>query len=244
MNKNQLKIYEIYEKLIEDKIPKEALIAIGKTFKGFNKGDIREIGTSILNKDLVPAFINFKLKSSNIKLFFNDLKNSPKLIFKDVYYETRILIPETTKKITDFLDSISRDYSVLETAEERGKYIFKLISYSFVFILAFEAGIDFPYASKQRKFLTKSLLPVLMINGTLIVLERLIEQIEKKMVNTDVLALTSEIKNFINVINQGFSSGMTLQMVADGVALKNISPTNKVDKLVHSTVLGLFSKNG
>jgi hypothetical protein len=196
---------------------------------------------------LDQAFLNFKdfkLKAGVIKNVFNNLKKSPKLIYKDVYHDTKILIPETTKKITDFLDNISRDYSKLESDEERGKYILKLIAYSFVFILAFEAGVDFPYASKQRNFLTKSLLPVLMINGSLVVLNRLVEQLEKKITSAEARGITSEIRSFINMINQGFSSGMTLQMVADGVAKTSTHPKNKLDKLVHSTVLGLFSKNG
>ncbi|MDD4974379.1 MAG: hypothetical protein PHY93_08495 [Bacteriovorax sp.] len=244
MKKKQLKLNEIYDKLINEKIPRESLVAIGRAFKGFSASDIKEIGSTILGKDLVPAFKDFKLKASSVKTFFNNLKKSPKLIYKDVYHDTKILIPETTKKITDFLDNISRDYSMLETDEERGKYILKLVAYSSVFVLAFQAGIDFPYARKQRNFLTKSLLPIMMINGSLVVLNRLIEQLEMKMSNAEALGVTSEIRNFINVINQGFSSGMTLQMIADGVAKTSAFPKNKLDKLVHSTVLGLFSKNG
>ncbi|MBC7537438.1 MAG: hypothetical protein H7281_01350 [Bacteriovorax sp.] len=245
MKANQLKIYAIYEKLINENIPKESLVAIGRAFKGFDGNDIKEIGSTLLDKDLIPAFKDLKVKASSLKIFFQNFNKTPKLIYKDIYHDTKILIPETKKRITDFLDNISRDYSLLESDEERGKYILKLIAYSSIFILAFQAGAEFPYPSIQRNYLTKSLLPVLMINGSLLVMNRLLEQVEKKITdNSNALSVTSEIRNFINVINQGFSSGMTLQMVADGVAKTSINPKNKLDRLVHSTVLGLFSKNG
>lgn len=258
--------------IINDHIPSTTLKTIGQAFGHFTTEDVLEIGSTILKEDLTPLFKKLKINADVIKgkgfLFLNyanhlaqtakkegikNLADEIKTDFRDVfkktktetsenYHETIILIPETKKRLTDFMQNVSRDYSQLQSDEERGKYILKLSAYASIFLLAFQSGSNFPKASEQKNFIRKTL-PVLVVNGSLTLINRILEQAEKKIChNPEALGVTREIRKFIKIVNMGIGSGMTLQAIADGLTQTNMTTKGKVDSLVHSTVLALFSK--
>lgn len=259
--------------IINDHIPSSTLKTIGRAFQHFTTEDLLEIGSTILKEDITPLFKNFKINATAIKgkglHLFNyanhlthtakkegfknllaeiksdsrHLLNKTKTETSENYHQTIILIPETKKRLSEFVQNVSRDYSLLQSDEERGKYILKLSAYASIFLLAFQSGSNFPKASEQKNFIRKTLLPVLVVNGSLTLINRILEQVEKKIChNPEALGVTREIRKFIKIVNMGIGSGMTLQAIADGLTQTSMTTKGKVDSLVHSTVLALFSK--
>lgn len=257
--------------IINDHIPASALQTIGHAFKNFTTEDIVEIGSTILKEDLAPLLQELKISANAIKgkghfllnyaykLGFTvkaeGLQNLVAIIKTDAwgffnkpkkeetknFHQTIILIPETKKRLTEFMQNISRDYSLLESDEEKGKYILKLSAYASIFIIAFQSGAGLSNISEQKNFIRKILLPVLVANGSLTLINRTLEQAEKKIShNPEALSATREIRKFVKIVNMGIESGMTLQAIADGLLQSKIVPKGKVNALVHSTVLAFF----
>lgn len=230
---------------------KEDLTPLFKKFK-VNANAIKDKGFSLLHyashlaqtakqegvKNLVT-----EIKIDSRDLFKKNIKKTKKEITGS-YNETTILIPETKKRLTEFMKNISRDYSLLQSDEERGKYILKLSAYASVFIVAFQSSSNFSNQREQKSFIRKMLLPVLVMNSGLTLINRILEQAEKKIGHhPEALEVTREIRKFIKIVNTGIGSGMTLQAIAEGLTQTNLTTKGKIDTLVHSTVLALFSKD-
>ncbi len=269
----ELLISEIDE-VINDNIPTSTLKTIGLAFKDFTADDIAEIAATILKEDLGPLLQNLKFSVSSIKAksysAFSYISFWGKTVKKEGFktvaselktetyrllgkskknarenlQETTILVPETKRRFQEFINNMARDFSLLQSDEEKGKYILKLAAYASVFMIAYQSGTGFPKASEQKSFIVRTLLPILMVNGSLTLINRVLEQVEKKIYHApDAVIVTQEIRKFIKIVNTGIATGMTLQAFADGLAQTKLTPKGKVDSLIHSTVLALFSKD-
>lgn len=246
----------LIETLIEEAAPKSTLAAIGAAFKEFSAQDIKEIGTTLLAEDLTPYLSHLKMnamttanKTKNYltqKNLFSNIKSDARALLnnKKPLNDTKILIPETQKRLNEFVSNISRDFSLLKTDEERGKYILKLAAYTSVFIVSFQTGANFSGPFKKNHFFRKTLLPVMFASGSLTLINRVLEQAQKKMGKTPEAAkVAGEIRKFTRIVNVGIGSGMTIAAIADGLTQTNITVKGRVDTLVHSTILALFSKD-
>jgi len=253
-NDPELLLSEI-DDVINDNVPSSVLKTIGMAFKDFTADDFTEIAATILKEDLNPLLLNFKYNILSIKekgfsaftsislLGKSVAKNGFKSVAKELrtesfsifnkkkknvsesYQETTILIPETKKRFMEFINNITRDYALLQNDEERGKYVLKLTAYASVFIIAYQTGAKFPKGSEQKNFMVKTLLPILMVNGGLTLINRVLEQVEKKIHHKhDAVIVTQEIRKFIKIVNTGIATGMTLQAFADGLIQTKLTP--------------------
>lgn len=267
-------IVDNVDDIINDHVPASTLRTIGAAFKHFSSEDILEIGSTILKEDLGPllnsliknthslkekgssaieylAHLGQTAKKEGLQKLASEIKNdSQKLLDRTTqktaenYHETVILIPETKKRLNEFSHNVLRDFSLLQTDEERGKYILKLVAYSSLFILAFQQGSTFPKMSEQKNFIRKTLIPVLMVNASLTVINRVLEQAEKSVCHDpQALEVIREVRKFVKIVNMGVGSGMTIQALVDGLTRTNLTPKGRIDSLVHSTVMALFSQD-
>ncbi len=250
----------ILHKLLSEKVPTEALITLGSSIATLNFNDWKSVGGNIVMKDLKPIYhsskkkvISLKELKKNIKeerprnFFKNLAKNSAEAIKGSIKNAT-VSIPEAKNRLSDFSKKIVTDYNKLESNEDKGRYILKLSLYASVFAIAFNKG------SKQ-KMLSKSTVPLIVLGITLVVINRVLEQAEGKLEHSpEAKSLALDLRSLLRTLNMGFSSGMTLNVVVDGIVDQKINlsdvdgktigslmPKSIIDNMIYATLMGLFS---
>ena len=166
-------LIEILNKFINENIPKEALVDIGKACL-FNKDDMHVIMMSIFTKDITPKIqtaqsvakklkdfskaggsyfetLKSKKESEGLSGMFNLLKNDSVNLAeetvtatKNAYYEAKEVLPEVKSAIIKFCDSVSQDYSSLSTDEEKGRYILRMSVLMIILGGSFYYGNELP----------------------------------------------------------------------------------------------------
>jgi len=184
--------------------------------------------------------------------FTLSLKNITKINLtkrKSTILDQKIIFnSESKKRVNQFIKNVYNDFSLLETDEEKGRYLLKVITFTTIFTLIYSPNpgklTSFSKTPKIKSLLRKSLFPIFMMSSSLVVANRILEQVEKKISDNDeVIQLSEEVRNFITTINAGLNSGLTVQSIAEAFLQSNIRPKEKVDHLVHSALVGLFSKD-
>lgn len=250
----------LLHKLLSEKIPTESLVSLGSAIVTLNLNDWKSVGGNILLKDLKPIYhssksrvISLKELKKNIKSekpssFFKNLAKTSADAVKGTIKNATISIPEAKNRLSDFSKKIVNDYNRLESNEDRGRYILKLSLYASVFAIAFNHG------SKQ-KMLSKSTLPLIALGITLVFINRVLEQAEGKLENNqEAKNLASDLRSLLRTLNMGFSSGMTFNVVVDGIVdqkieindlngktIGSLMPKSIIDNMIYATLMGLFS---
>jgi hypothetical protein len=250
----------LLQKLLNEKIPTENIVALGGAIATLRFDDWKLVGGHIFSKDMKPIYYSAKSKIISLKelkttikkegqnSFFKNIKENSKNLAKGSINNARINIPVAKDRLTRFTKKITTDYGNLKTNEDRGHYIFKLSLYSGVFAMAFQKG------AKQR-MLSKSTLPIIALGVTLVFINRILEQAEEKLQdNTGALKLSQDLRSLLRTLNMGFSSGMTFNVMIDGIVDKKIQisdlngkslgslmPKSIIDNMIYTTMMGLFS---
>ncbi len=103
--------------------------------------------------------------------------------------------------------------------------------------------------------LSKSTVPLIVLGITLVVINRVLEQAEGKLEHSpEAKSLASDLRSLLRTLNMGFSSGMTLNVVVDGIVDQKINlsdvdgktigslmPKSIIDNMIYATLMGLFS---
>ena len=250
----------LLQKLLNEKIPTDNLIALGSAIATLGLDDWRAVGKNIFLKDIKPIYQSTKKKTSSIKELKNTIKkegaksflktlseNSKNLIQGQVH-NARINVPEAKNRLTRFVKKIGHDYNHLATNEDRGNYILKLSLYSGVFAMAFQKGA-------KHKMLSRSTIPLIVLGFTLVFVNRILEQAEEKLTDrSGALKLSQDLRSLLRTLNMGLTSGMTLNVVVDGIVDQNIQindlngkslgslmPKSIIDNMIYTTLMGLFS---
>ena len=140
------------------------------------------------------------------------------------------------------------DYNQLKSNEDRGRYILKLSLYAGIFGVAFHKG-------SSQKMLSKSTLPLVVLGLTMVFINRILEQAEIKLSDSPgALKLSEDLRSLLRTLNMGFSSGMTFNLMVDGIVDQKINindlegktigslmPKSLIDSMIYSTLMGLFS---
>lgn len=250
----------LLHKLLSEKVPTEALVSLGGAIATLNLNDWKSVGGNVLVKDLKPIYQSSKKKVISLKEFKKNIKEEhPSSFFKNLaknsaaaikgsIQNAKISIPEAKNRLGDFSKKIITDYNKLENNEDRGRYILKLSLYASIFAMAFNRG------SKQ-KMLSKSTIPLIVLGMTLVVINRVLEQAEEKLGdNKEAQGLASDLRSLLRTLNMGFSSGMTLNVVVDGIVdqkieisdldgktIGSLMPKSIIDNMIYATLMGLFS---
>ncbi len=103
--------------------------------------------------------------------------------------------------------------------------------------------------------LSKSTLPLIALGITLVFINRVLEQAEGKLENNqEAKNLASDLRSLLRTLNMGFSSGMTFNVVVDGIVdqkieindlngktIGSLMPKSIIDNMIYATLMGLFS---
>jgi hypothetical protein len=255
---------KLLEKLLSEKIPTENLVSLGAAISKFRVDDWKNIVSAILVKDLKPVYLtgkekilSFKKIKENLKIdgpkgFFKNIAGSSKDLIKDLargsIKNAKISIPEAKDRLSIFSKKIVNDYNSLSTNEDRGRYILKLSLYSGIFGVAFHRGT-------KHKFLSFATLPLVASGVTLLFVNRLLEEAEAKLSHDPgAVSLSKDIRSLIKTLNMGFSSGMTFNIMVDGLidqkieindlngkTIGSLMPKSVIDNMIYTTLMGLFS---
>ncbi len=237
----------LLEKLLTTKIPAEEMIALGAAIATLNLDDWKAVAGSVFIKDVKPIYHSSKKKIVSLKEIKNLVKNSRETL-KGAIRNATFNIPEAKDRLGKFSRKIVTDYNQLQTNEERGNYILKLSLYASVFGLAFHRG------SKQ-KMLSKSTLPLIVLGVTLVFINRVLERAEEKLGhNPGAKNLARDLRSLLRTLNTGFTSGMTMNVMVDGIVgqkieindlngrtIGSLMPKSIIDNMIYATLMGLFS---
>ncbi|MBY0413845.1 MAG: hypothetical protein K2Q18_06755 [Bdellovibrionales bacterium] len=255
----------LLQKLLNEKIPTTDLMVLGSAIASLNIEDWKLVGGNIFTKDVRPLYQNTKRKVISLKdlkksiktevpkSFFKNFARNSKEIVKGSIQNATVSIPEAKNRLSTFTKKISTDYSKLKSNEERGNYILKLSLYSGVFAIAFQRGA-------KQKMLSKSTIPLIALGMSLVFINRVLEQTESKLQkNTDglgALNLTRDLRSLLKTLNSGLTSGMTFNLMVDGLNLVDqkininnlegktigsLMPKSIIDNMIYTTLMGLFS---
>jgi hypothetical protein len=250
----------LLQKFLNDKIPAENLIALGGAIATLKLDDWKSVGGNIFTKDIRPIYQSSKkkvitlkelkknIKDEGPKAFLKNLAKNSKETLQGTIKNARVNIPEAKDRVALFTKKIASDYNQLQDNEDRGNYILKLSLYSGVFAMAFQKGA-------KHKMLSKSTLPLIAIGVVLVFINRVLEQTESKLENNSgALKLSQDLRSLLRTLNTGFSSGMTFNVVVDGIVDQKIEindlhgktigsllPKSLIDNMIYTTLLGLFS---
>lgn len=250
----------LLQKLLNEKIPTDNLIALGGAIATLRLNDWKAVGGNIFSKDIKPIYQSTKKKVISLKELKNTIKkdgpksllktlseNSKKLIQGQIH-NARVNVPDAKNRITRFIKKIGNDYNHLTSNEDRGNYILKLSLYSGVFAMAFQRGA-------KQKMLSRSTLPLIALGVTLVFVNRILEQAEEKLTNKPgAMKLSQDLRSLLRTLNMGLSSGMTFNVMVDGIVDQNIQihdlngkslgslmPKSIIDNMIYTTLIGLFS---
>jgi hypothetical protein len=249
----------LLQKLLNEKIPANHLIALGSAIATLKFDDWKSVGGNIFIKDLRPIYhaskakvISFKELKKNIKedgpkSFFKNIAKNSKDVFKTSLHSAKVNIPDAKDRLAIFTKKIARDYSQLKTNEDRGTYILKLSLYGGIFALAFQKGA-------KQKMLSRSTLPLITLGVTLLFVNRILEQAEEKLEDQGAIGLSKDLRSLLRTLNNGFTSGMTFNIMVDGLVdqkiqindlngktIGSLMPRSIVDNMIYTTLMGLFS---
>lgn len=250
----------LLQKLLNEKIPADNLIALGSAIATLKFDDWKSVGGNIFTKDIRPIYQLSKRKVISLKEFKKNIKEEgPVSFFKNLAKNSRstiqgsiknatVNIPEAKDRVTLFTKKIASDYNKLQNNEDRGSYILKLSLYSGVFAMAFHKGA-------KQKMLSRSTLPLIALGVTLLLINRILEQAESKLeTNPGALNLSEDLRSLLRTLNMGFSSGMTFNVVVDGLVdqkiqisdsngrtIGSLMPKSIIDNMIYTTLMGLFS---
>lgn len=253
----------LLQKLLNEKIPTDQLIALGSAIATLKFDDWKSVGDNIYVKDLRPIFqaskkkvISFKelkknIKEEGTKNFFKNITKKTKDVLKSSIHEAKVNVPDAKERLTLFTKRIATDYGKLTNNEERGSYILKLSLYGGVFALAFQKGA-------KQKMLSKSTMPLIALGITLVFINRILEQAESKLhQNPGAIDLSKDLRSLLRTLNNGLTSGMTFNIMVDGLAnisdqkiqvsdlngktIGSLMPKSIIDNMIYTTLMGLFS---
>lgn len=250
----------LLQKLLNEKIPTDNLIALGGAIATLKLDDWKSVGGNIFSKDVKPIYHSTKNKIISLKELKSSIKEEgPKSIFKNLaensknllkgsIHSARVNVPDAKDRLVRFTKKLTSDYSNLKSNEDRGNYILKLSLYSGVFALAFQKGA-------RQKMLSKSTLPLIIVGVTLVFVNRILEQAEEKLTdNPGALKLSQDLRSLLRTLNMGFSSGMTFNVMVDGIvdqkiqindlngkSIGSLMPKSIIDNMIYTTLMGLFS---
>lgn len=222
--------------------------------------DWKSVAGNVFTKDIKPIYHSSKAKIISLKelkknlkkdgssSFFSHMAKGSKDLIKGSIKNATVSIPEAKNRLSTFSSKIMNDYNHLQSNEERGKYILKLSLYASIFAMAFHKG------SKQ-KMLSKSTLPLIALGVVLVFVNRILEQAESKLESTPgANKLSQDLRSLLRTLNMGFSSGMTFNIMVDGIVEQKIEisdvngktigslmPKSIIDNMIYSTLMGLFS---
>lgn len=252
----------LLQKLLNEKIPTDNLVALGAAIATLRFDDWKSVGGNIFSKDMKPIYYSTKKKIISLKELKTSIKkDGPKSLFKNLaensknlikgsIQSARLNVPDAKDRLTRFTKKIATDYSHLKTNEDRGNYILKLSLYSGVFAMAFQKGA-------KQKMLSKSTLPLIALGVTLVFVNRILEQAEEKLKdNPGALKLSQDLRSLLRTLNMGFSSGMTFNVMVDGIvdqkiqindlngkSIGSLMPKSIIDNMIYTTLMGLFSSD-
>jgi hypothetical protein len=250
----------LLQKLLNEKIPTDHLIALGSAIATLKFDDWKSVGDNIFVKDLRPIYqaskkkvITFKELKKNIKQegpksFFTNLARNSKDILKSSIHSAKVNIPDAKDRLSLFTKKIANDYAQLKSNEDRGSYILKLSLYGGVFALAFQKGA-------KQKMLSRSTLPLIALGITLVFVNRVLEQAEENLKhNPGAIDLSKDLRSLLRTLNSGLTSGMTFNIMVDGLVdqkiqvndlngktIGSLMPKSLIDNMIYTTLMGLFS---
>lgn len=251
----------LLQKLLSEGIPTADLVALGGAITMMKPADWKSVAGNVFVKDMKPIYHSGKAKIISLKELKDSIKQegSPKSFFKNLaanskdflkgpIQNAKVSIPEAKNRLASFATKIMGDYNQLKSNEDRGRYILKLSLYTGIFAMAFHKG------SKQ-KMLSKSTLPLIALGITLVFVNRILEQAESKLKATPgAMKLSQDLRSLLRTLNMGFSSGMTFNVMVDGIVdqkievsdvngktIGSLMPKSIVDQMIYSTLMGLFS---
>lgn len=251
----------LLQKLLSEGIPTADLVALGGAITMMRPLDWKSVAANVFVKDMKPIYHSGKAKIISLRELKNNIKkeSSPKSFLKKFAANSKdflkgsiqnaaVSIPEAKNRLASFSAKIMGDYNQLKSNEDRGRYILKLSLYASIFAMAFHKG------SKQ-KMLSKSTLPLIALGLTLVFINRILEQAEMKLKTTPgAMKLSQDIRSLLRTLNMGFSSGMTFNIMVDGIVdqkievndlngktIGSLMPKSIIDQMIYSTLMGLFS---
>ena len=250
----------VLQQVLSEGIPAGDFVALGGAIAKLDPREWKSVAGNIFTKDLKPIYtssknkiISFKELKNNIKeegtsSFLKKLAKNSKNAIKGTIQHATVSIPEAKNRLTTFSGKIIDDYNHLKTNEERGRYILKLSVYSGIFALAFQKGA-------KQKMLSKSTLPLVIVGVTLVFLNRILEQAEENLNESPgALKLSKDLRSLLRTLNMGFSSGMTFNVMVDGIVdqkiqindlngktIGSLMPKSIIDNMIYTTLMGLFS---
>lgn len=254
---SQQEFITLLQKLLNEKIPTDNLVTLGSAIVGLKFDDWKSVAGNLFTKDIKPIYQSSKKKIISLKDLKKNIKNEgPKSFFKNMVKSSvetaTVSIPEAKNKLATFTKKISSDYSKLQNNEERGNYILKLSLYSGVFALAFQRGA-------KQKMLSRSTIPLMALGMSLVVVNRILEEAEHKLREQnkpEAMKLAQDIRSLLRTINTGFSSGMTFNIMVDGIvdqkiqikdmdgkSIGSLMPKSIIDNMIYTTLMGLFSND-
>ena len=250
---SQQEFLSLLQRLLNEKIPADNLISLGAAIAGLKFEDWKSVGGNLFTKDIKPIYHSSKKKIISFKELRKNIKDEgPKSFFKNMVKSSvqsaTVNIPDAKNRVTTFTKKIANDYSQLKTNEDRGSYILKLSLYSGVFALAFQKGA-------KQKMLSRSTLPLIALGVSLVVMSRVLEEAEKNLEEKPgAKKLAQDIRSLVRTLNTGFSSGMTFNIMVDGIvdqkiqindmdgkSIGSLMPKSIIDNMIYTTLMGLFS---
>lgn len=252
----------VLQKLLSDGIPAADLIALGEAVATLKPSDWKSVGGNIFVKDMKPIYhssknkiISLKDLKKNIKAegsasFLKNLAKNSKNLVKGSIHSATVSIPEAKNRLSTFSSKIMGDYNHLKSNEDRGRYILKLSLYTGIFALAFQKGA-------KQKMLSKSTVPLIVLGVALVFINRILEQTELKLDHAPgAQKLSQDLRSLLRTLNMGFSSGMTFNVMVDGVVdqkiqindlngktIGSLMPKSIIDNMIYTTLMGLFSSD-
>ncbi|MBC7427769.1 MAG: hypothetical protein H7336_04095 [Bacteriovorax sp.] len=250
----------LLQKLLSEGIPAADFVALGGAITMMKPGDWKSVAGNVFIKDMKPIYhsgkakiISLKELKKNIKYegsssFFKNIAKKSKSLIKGSIQNATVSIPEAKNRLSKFSSKIMGDYNQLKSSEDRGRYILKLSLYAGIFAMAFQKGA-------KQKMLSKSTLPLIAVGLTLVFINRILEQAESKLVKAPgALKLSEDLRSLLRTLNMGFSSGMTFNVMVDGIVdqkieisdidgktIGSLMPKSIIDSMIYSTLMGLFS---
>ncbi len=250
----------LLQKLLSEGIPAADFVALGGAITKLKPGDWKSVAGNVYVKDMKPLYhsgkakiISLKELKKNIKYggaseIFKNITKISKSLIKGSIQNATVSIPEAKNRLTKFSRKIIEDYNQLKTSEDRGRYILKLSLYAGIFALAFQKGA-------KQKMLSNSTLPLIAIGLTLVFINRILEQAESKLAEVPgALKLSEDLRSLLRTLNMGFSSGMTFNVMVDGIVdqkieisdiegktIGSLMPKSIIDSMIYSTLMGLYS---
>ncbi|MDE3269080.1 MAG: hypothetical protein OYH77_02220 [Pseudomonadota bacterium] len=209
-----------------------------KIIKDFYKKDVvaplANIKTSLSStvRSAATSLKDYKKKINEDGLK-NTITNTSKNAYKSAISKVKsipasvVALEDTPKRLKDgvqvFIDQAQKDFRAKKSDKEKTYYVLTILSYTTVFLASAYGGYSLPDKDialfgigGHRNFFTHSVVPALLVALLVKFMIRVIDEIFIKTKNAGRRAL-AVIKNHLMLIIGGFSTGVAVHLLEDGI---------------------------